>query len=56
MASLKPNKYKTTMKQTLTILLSFFLLQSLFSQEFEVREFIADPSDLAARRYEKRTV
>jgi len=44
------------MKHTLTLFLSLFLLQSLFSQEFEVREFIADPSDLAARRYEKRTV
>lgn len=26
------------------------------SQEFEIREFVQDPSDLSARRYEKRTV
>jgi len=41
------------------VLLLFLLLGPLcsgFAQEFEVRSFEADPTDLAARRYEKRTV
>ena len=41
------------------VLLLFLLIGFLFNgfaQEFEVRSFEADPTDLAARRYERRTV
>ncbi|MDX9847119.1 MAG: PEGA domain-containing protein [Tenuifilaceae bacterium] len=44
------------MKYLLISLLAVFSFQTLSAQEFDVREFNADPSDLAARRNEKRTV
>lgn len=45
------------MKYILFPFLLFFAIQTLKAQEFEIRgDFKADPSDLAARRHEKRTV
>lgn len=44
------------MKHFILSTLLFFFAVTLSAQEFEVREFKADPSDLAARNKEKRTV
>lgn len=44
------------MKQPIISVLLIFSTITLFAQEFEVREFKAVPNDMAARRYEKRTV
>ncbi len=44
------------MRHLLSFLLSMWLCFSLAAQEFDVRSFEADPSDLAARRYPKTTV
>ena len=43
------------MKCLQTLFLPFFLFQVVIAQEFDVREFKTDPTDLAAIRYEKRT-
>ncbi|MDD3568458.1 MAG: PEGA domain-containing protein [Bacteroidales bacterium] len=44
------------MKHLLIILLAAFSFQSLSAQEFDIREFKAEPSDLAARRNQMLTV
>ncbi len=45
--------------QKFTILIAWIIMAGMMpavAQEFDVREFAAEPTDLAARRYEKRTV
>lgn len=44
------------MKHLLIILLAAFSFQTLSAQEFDIREFKAEPSDLAARRNQMLTV
>jgi len=44
------------MKHLILLLIGILSLQTLTAQEFEVREFKADPSDLSARTQQKRTV
>ncbi len=44
------------MKYLILIVLILWMMPGLSAQEFDVRSFAADPTDLAARRYEKRTV
>lgn len=44
------------MKSLFTLLVILFSFQILSAQEFEVREFKADPSDLTARTQQERTV
>ncbi len=44
------------MKHLLSFIISICFCTNLAAQEFDIRSFAADPSDLAARRYEKRTV
>jgi hypothetical protein len=44
------------MKHLFIILLATFSLQTLIAQEFDIREFKAEPSDLAARRNQMLTV
>jgi len=51
-----PKMNEIKIKAILTGTLLVFLAILLPAQEFDVREFKADPQDLAARRFEKRTV
>jgi len=44
------------LKKIIPILVLMVSVLPVFSQEFEIREFEADPNDLSARRYEKTTV
>lgn len=44
------------MNKALVYLVCMLGFQILYAQEFDVREFVADPADLAARRFEKRTI
>jgi len=48
--------YRPMKSQLISLVLILWVVMMGYAQEFDVREFTAQPNDISARRYEKKTV